>query len=111
MKIRNNEGISKIVMKPFAECLCAIGRDWYHIEFEVTFMPSKYYPDYMDISKFISDNISGKEMNIETAVDVLGTMINKDYQPHMLTVKGIVNKVVTHFPVEVVKEFYKEVTA
>lgn len=103
--IQNKERISAIVMKPFAECLCAIGRDWYHIQFEVTFFPDDYYPDYMTISQFISQNINGHEMNIETAIDTLGQMLMTKYKPKNLTVKGIVDKVITHFPVEVIKEY------
>lgn len=104
-KLYNQENITQIVMKPFAECLCAIGKDWYHIQFEVTFAPIEYYPDYMQVSEYISKNISGKEMNIETAVDILGTMLKETYNPSELEVKGIVDKVITHFPVEVIKRY------
>ena len=103
--IPNKENITKIIMKPSAECLCAIGKDWYHIQFEVHFTPVEYYPDYMTVAKYISDNISGKEMNIETAIDTLGKMLKTTYNPSLLTVKGIVNNVVTHFPVEVIKTY------
>lgn len=103
--IKNSENISKIVMHPFAECLCAIGKDWYHIDFDVQFIPDEYYPDYMEVSAFISEYISGKELNIEEAVDSLGHMLNDTYKPTSLIVKGKVDKVVTHFPVEVIKEY------
>lgn len=103
--IKNTQGISQIVMRPFAECLCAIGHDWYHIQFEVVFFPNNCYPDYMDVVAYISNNISGKELNIEAAVDLLGTMLKSTYNPAALTVKGIVDKVVTHFPVEVIKNY------
>lgn len=103
--IKNNEQISSIIMKPFAECLCGIGKDWYHIQFDITFVPGDFYPDYMDVSRFISDNISGRELNIEQAVDALGKMLYETYCPKHLTVKGIVDKVITHFPVEVEKEY------
>lgn len=103
--VQNKENITEIIMKPFAECLCAIGKDWYHIQFEVHFTPVEYYPDYMTVAKYISDNISGKEMNIETAVDTLGKMLKTTYNPSLLTVKGIVDKIVTHFPVEVIKTY------
>lgn len=103
--IENKEKITKIIMRPFAECLCAIGQDWYHIQFEVIFTPTDCYPDYMDVAAYISQNISGKELNIESAVDMLGTMLKTTYRPEALTVKGIVDKVVTHFPVEVIKEY------
>ena len=107
-KISNKENISTITMRPFAECLCAIGKDWYHIDFEVYFEPSTCYPDYMQISDFVSQNISGKELNIEQAVAILGDMLYREYSPNHLYVTGTVDKVVTHFPVEVCKEYCQE---
>ena len=103
--IDNKEQITQIIMRPFAECLCAIGQDWYHLQYEVVFIPAECYPDYMDVAAYISKNISGKELNIEAAVDILGTMLKTTYNPAALTVKGIVDKVITHFPVEVIKEY------
>lgn len=105
MKLENKQGITKIVMHPFADCLCAIGQDWYHIDFDVTFIPNKYYPDYMDVTRFVSTNISGKEMNIEDAVNCLGGMLYSNYDPTALTVRANINKATTHFPVEVEKTY------
>lgn len=103
--IPNKENITKIIMKPFAECLCAIGQDWYHIQFIIEFFPDKFYPDYMDITKYISKEISGKELNIESAIDLLGSMLQSTYSPKELKITGIVNDVITHFPVEVIKQY------
>lgn len=103
--VKNKENVSCIIMKPFAECKCGIGKDWYHIKYEITFIPKDVYPDYITVSKFISENISGKELNIEQAVEVVGNMLWKKYNPADLYVRGIVEDVVTHFPVEVIKEY------
>lgn len=103
--IQNKQNITEIIMRPFAECLCAIGRDWYHIQFEIIFKPVKTYPDYMTVGKYISEMISGKELNIEEAVDRIGSMLKEKYQPESLTVTGKVDKVITHFPVEVTKQY------
>lgn len=59
----------------------------------------------MDVAKYISQEISGKELNIEAAVYVLGSMLQTTYSPKELKVTGIVNDVVTHFPVEVIKQY------
>lgn len=101
--IKNTQSISEIIMKPFADCLCEIGQDWYHIDFEVVFAPGEYYPDYMDVQKNISAKISGKTLNIEDAVDTLYKIL-KVYKPLNLSVKAVVNKSTTHFPVEVIKK-------
>lgn len=103
--IKNKENITKIIMKPFAECLCVIGQDWYHIQFIIEFLPNEFYPDYMEISKYVSQKISGQELNIEAAVDMIGSMLQSEYSPKDLKVTGIVNDVITHFPVEVIKQY------
>lgn len=103
--IKNTQGISKIIMKPFGECKCAIGQDWYHINFEITFIPNGYYPDYMDVSKFVTNSINGKELNIEDAVNVIGEYLYTKYNPAKLTVTADVKDVVTHCPVTVTKEY------
>lgn len=59
----------------------------------------------MDITKYISKEISGKELNIESAIDLLGSMLQSTYSPKELKITGIVNDVITHFPVEVIKQY------
>ena len=101
-KIKNLQNISRVIMRPFAECKCAIGRDWYHIDFEIVFIPRNYYPDYMDTTDFISKNINGRELNIEEAVDVIFEHL-RTYEPMGLSVTANVESVTTHFPVSVTK--------
>lgn len=103
--VKNTQDITMIIMKPFADCLCQIGQDWYHIDFEVTFVPGDIYPDYMDVSRYVSNHISGHEMNIEDAVATFFEMLSTKYNPKHLSVRAIVNKATTHFPVEVIKEY------
>lgn len=102
IKIPNTQKITKITMKPFAECKCGIGKDWYHIDFDIAFIPGKYYPDYMDVSRFISENINGAELNIEEAVYAVEQFLNA-YEPNGLMVTANVNFVTTHCPVTVTK--------
>lgn len=101
--IKNNEKITEIIMKPFAECKCAIGKDWYHIDFYVVFKPDGFYPDYMNVSKWVSENLNGQELNIESAVCMLANHLKENYAPCSLSVTARVDDVVTHFPVEVTK--------
>lgn len=103
--VENKENITKIIMRPFAECRCEIGRDWYNLQYEVTFVPGACYPDYMTVAKFVAEHINGKELNIEGAVDALGTMLKNKYAPKELTVVGTVTMVTTHFPVTVIKKY------
>ena len=103
--LKNKEKITEIIMKPFAECKCAIGKDWYHIAFNVAFEPDETYPDYMDVSRWVSENLNGHELNIEEAVCMLGNHLYIVYAPRELSVTARVDDVVTHFPVEVTKRY------
>lgn len=101
-KLENKEQITKIEMFPIAHCLCAIGKDWYTINFTVTFEPAKSYPDYMIVKDFITKDIEGKELNIEQAVNILYEYLAK-YEPKTLTVSADVKDASSHFPVRVTK--------
>lgn len=101
-RIENKEKINKITMKPFATCLCHIGQDWYLNKFEIEFYPNNYYPDYMEVDKWINENIEGKELNIEQAVDLIYWHLMK-YEPYDVFVKSIVEDCKTHFNVIVEK--------
>lgn len=101
-KLGNKEAISYIIMKPTACVKCAIGQDWYKCEFTVTFYPSGYYPDYMEVEKFVMDEIDGHELNIEEAVERLYQYL-KEYEPSRLVVGCNVHGCKVHFDVEVVK--------
>jgi len=102
-KIANEEKVNRIHMKPYADCKCAIGQDWYHIQFDVEFLPGKWYPDYMEVSRFVADDISGQVLNIEQAVERLWSFLDNTYCPAFLRVKAVVDACITHFPVEVEK--------
>lgn len=101
---KSEEKISKVTMKPFAECQRAVDRDWYHIDFDVEFYPSFFYPDYTAVTGCIKEEVSGKVLNIEEAVDKVGELFSK-YEPQKLVVRGVVSESTSHFSVEVVKEF------
>ena len=101
-KLDNKEKIKRIIMKPQATCFCQIGKDWYLNKFEIEFRPDKYYPDYMEVEKWINENIEGKELNIEHAVNLIHTHL-MFYEPFSVIVKSIVEDCKTHFNVIVEK--------
>lgn len=104
MKLENRQGITNIVMKPKAICFCPLGDDWYTNEFEVTFVPNLYFPDYCDIESFLNKEIRGKSMIIENAVNALYEYLEANYEPKELTVTSYVNDVTSHSPVVVTKK-------
>lgn len=102
-KIVNNERVSQIVMKPKACMKCRIGQDWYQSNFEVIFYPNKYYPDYMEVQKFVMNEIDGKELNIEEAARILYDYL-MIYEPTALTVVNHIFDCKSHFDVDVTIE-------
>lgn len=102
-RIPNNERVSEIRMKPMAYTKCQIGQDWFLNKFEAVFIPDKYYPDYMEVEQFISENIEGHEMNIEQAARCLCDFLKK-YEPDNVYVIDHIENCRTHFDVDVVVE-------
>ena len=103
-RLGNNEGVKKIIMHPTACVKCQIGQDWYKCEFEVTFIPSGYYPDYMEVGKFVEEHIDGQELNIEQAAKMLCDFLNVAYEPKEITVCNHIRGCKTHFDVDVYVE-------
>ena len=101
-RIENTQAIRVIVMKPTAITKCKIGQDWYKNELEIKMMPDRYYPDYMEVEKWIMENIDGKELNIEDVVDMIYTYI-KSYGPLAVNVIDRVTGNKVHFDVVVEK--------
>lgn len=102
-KIENVQQIDKIIMHPTAYTKCIIGQDWYKNELEIEFVPGDYYPDYMDVDRFIMEEIDGAELNIEDVVDKIYTFLRSEYQPQVLIVTDHIRGCKTHFNVDVVK--------
>ena len=103
MKLKNTQGITRIVMKPKAICFCPLGNDWYTNEFEVEFFPEEFFPDYCDVEKFLDETIRGKSLIIEDAVKLLYSYF-EEYSPASLKVTSNVFDVTSHSPVSVTKE-------
>lgn len=104
VKISNKEGVKKIVMRPFAYTKCQIGQDWFRNDFEAVFIPSDCYPDYMQVEKYVQENIEGKELNIEQAARLLYNFLHNEYNPCQLIVYNHVKDCKTHFNVDITIE-------
>lgn len=102
MNIQNTQGIKRIDMMPIAHCLCAIGKDWYTIKFEITIYPEEEYPDYMDVMKWLTENVEGRELNIEDAVDLIYGYLTNSLSCEVEVVADV-SDASTHCPVRVVK--------
>lgn len=89
--VENNYGIDKIVIHPEAKCFCPLGADWYTNHFEVTIGPDQKIPDYCALDVYIAENINGKELIIEEAVDLLYQHIVSIYQPRSCRIVSHVN--------------------
>lgn len=100
-KLPNVEKVAEIVMKPFAYTMCQIGQDWFRNSFEVVFVPGDCYPDYMEVEKYVQENIEGKELNIEQAARLLYDFLHDEYNPRQLTVYNHIKDCKTHFDVDI----------
>ena len=103
-KIKNNEKVKWIIMKPTACIKCEIGQDWYLSEFEISFAVNECYPDYIEIQNWIMENIDGQELNIEKANILIYEMLKNEYDPDYLQIKNRVKGNKVHFDVEVITE-------
>ena len=103
MKIKNRQNIKQIIMKPTVSCFCPLGQDWYKIDFDISFIPRDFYPDYCDVQNYILNNINKQQLTIEEAIDIIYNYLQKEYLPENLTVQANVNIVQSHFHVIVIK--------
>ena len=100
--IINSKGISLITFSSNVRCFCPMGGDYYTNQFDVTFVPDKYIPDYCDIDEFLKSNIQDSNLIIEDAVAKLFDWLVYMYNPVDLEVKSTVTDAV-HLPVTVLK--------
>ena len=101
-KIRNDQGIKRIVMKPQAMTRCELGGDWYANNLLVVFDPDECYPDYTEVQEWVMENIDGETLNIEDVVQKVHDMLMQ-FAPVHLEVKYRVENCKTHFDVYVIK--------
>lgn len=102
-RIPNTQKIKSITMHPKAYAICDIGGDMYCSELTVYFVPDECYPDYMEVEKWIADNIDGKRLNIEDVVEQVYNFLKEEYRPLQIEVRNDIVNCRTHFNVTVVK--------
>lgn len=101
--IANAQNIEKITMYPRAQTKCRIGGDWYTNDLEIEFTPDGAYPDYMDVNKWVMENIDGKDLNIEEVVSIIYAYLQDTYKPKKLHIVNYISGCKTHFDVMVEK--------
>ena len=89
--IENVKKISSIRIESEAKCYCPLGQDWYTNHFTIDFEPDQYFPDYCQVDKWIDENINGKHMIIEDAVDMLHAYLKDTCMPYTCVVTSYVN--------------------
>ena len=101
----NKYNISKIKMFKKVHNLCTIGQDWFTNNLEITIIPDKIIPDYIEVDKSIQE-FEAKELVIEEVVNGILEELKK-YDPKYISVKSSVNDAM-HLPVEVEAEYNKD---
>lgn len=100
--LKNDYDVKEVVMYPTAKCYCPLGNDWYTNKFEVRMTVGAVIPDYCEVEKWLDENISGKSLIIEEAVEKFHKYITETYSPLSLEVMSSVDDA-KHFPVSVKK--------
>lgn len=88
--IENTQKINGITIETTAKCYCPIGNDIYTNQFTITLYPDKQLPDYCEVDKWIKENIEGKTMIVEEAVNQLYVFFSEYCRPKYLVVKSCV---------------------
>lgn len=98
--VQNKYGIRNVTINAKAKCFCPLGMDWYTHQFTIDIDVAEAIPDYLDVDKFIAENIYGKSMIIEEATAKVYRYIMDEYQPYSCTVYSRVEDA-SHSPVTV----------
>lgn len=99
--IKNSQGISLITFSANVRCFCPMGNDYYTNQFDVSFVPDEFIPDYCDIDEFL-DGMNDAQLIIEDAVNSVFEYMKNTYFPIHLEVSSTVTDAV-HLPVTVTK--------
>ena len=108
MTFENKQGITEIIFRPKNAChnLCPLGQLYcdelakdgskpmlphYTNKFTIHFYPGKVICDYLDVEKWIHDNLNDETLTIEDAVSLLFNHVNETYEPAHLVVESFVD--------------------
>ena len=117
---KNIQNISEIVFRPKNAChnLCPLGQLYcdelskngskpmlphYTNKFTITFTPGEVICDYLDVEKWIQNNLNDETLTIEDAVSKLFDYLEEEYNPAHLIVESYVDDAL-HGAVNVKKE-------
>ena len=99
--IKNDNGMSSVSFRMKVHSFCAIGKDHFTNDLEVTFAPGDLIPDYTIVEKRIKE-LEGQENNVEAVVAKVYDIL-AEVEPLALHVTSCVSDAETHFPVCVSK--------
>ena len=98
--VKNEYGVRRITMYPEAICYCPLGKDWYTNKFEVVMTVKDMIPDYCEVEEWLDENLRGKPLIIEDAIDRFREYLSETYSPASLEITSTVDDA-KHFPVRV----------
>lgn len=108
MTFENKQGITEIIFRPKNAChnLCPLGQLYcdelakkgdkpmlphYTNKFTIHFYPGKDICDYLDVEKWIHENLNDETLTIEDAVSMLFNHVFDTYKPAHLVVESFVD--------------------
>lgn len=89
--VGNVYGIRNVTIDVNAKCFCPLGNDWYTNQFHIDMDVANCIPDYVELDKWVDENINGQSMIIEAAVAKVREYIVKEYKPISCTVRSYVD--------------------
>lgn len=98
--VKNKYGIRNISIDAQAKCYCPLGRDWYTNHFTIDIEVAEDIPDYVELDKWIAENINGRSLIIEEATAAVYQHVMENYQPYSCAVRSYVDDA-AHSPVTV----------
>ena len=98
--VKNDYGVRRITMYPEAICYCPLCKDWYTNKFEVVMTVEDMIPDYCEVEEWLDENLRGKPLIIEEAINEFHEYLSDTYNPESIEITSTVDDA-KHFPVRV----------
>ena len=100
--IENTYGVRKIIMQLRARCFCPLGEDWYTSDCSIEFVPDRLIPDYVEVGKWLEENVDGKKMIAEEVADSIHNFFTERYKPKDCLVSCSVSDA-KHCPITIIR--------
>ena len=100
----NTMSIDDIAMEKSVKCFCPIGKSWCTYEIDISMEPLSVIPDYLEVEKYLDEQIGGAALTMEDAASNVRDHIAGKYFPKFVRVSLHCSDA-KHMPVTVGTEY------